>query len=216
MGCRISTKTPAKNIKISEKSKGLYEDIKKTTGKNKGGRPSKYNEELHCGLVIEVFSKGGSLAEFCVKAGVGDSTFYNWVNSKPVFHECWRVGHMMGEHRWEKEGKDNHSDPDWNMDYWKIIGARLYQVGKNNKVRLNIIESDNPYNQYKQLVKQAQTGDFTASEIKQLSETINIGVRSYETFNLEAEVEEMKKQVEMMKKNNVTRIKPVVPTKKAN
>jgi negative regulator of sigma E activity len=123
---------------------------------------------------------------------------------------------MMGEHRWEKEGKDNHSDPDWNMDYWKIIGARLYQVGKNNKVRLNIIESDNPYNQYKQLVKQAQTGDFTASEIKQLSETINIGVRSYETFNLEAEVEEMKKQVEMMKKNNVTRIKPVVPTKKAN
>lgn len=207
---------PDKNVKISKKAKDLYANVKESFKKSKGGRPSSYDEEFHCSLVIDIFSKGGTLAEFCVKTAISDNTFYNWTNKHRLFFECWRIGFMMGEEAWEKTGKDNNHDPEWNMEYWKTIGSRYYNLGKSNKIRLNVEENANPYKQYQQLLKQARIGEFTASEIKQLSETVNIGVRSYETFNLEEEVKEMKKLVELMKKNNVTSIRPVESIKKAN
>ena len=43
-----------------------------------------------------------------------------------------------------------------------------------------------------QLIRQGQEGDLSASEIKQLMESINIGVRAFETFKIQGEVDKMK------------------------
>ena len=41
-------------------------------------------------------------------------------------------------------------------------------------------------------------GDFTASELKQLMESINIGIRAYESFELQKEVNLMRNDLAKM------------------
>jgi len=68
-----------------------------------GGK--KYKEEVHCPMIVEVMNNQGTMAAFCTQAQIGDSTFYNWMNKHPVFHECYRIGCMIARNNWEEEGE---------------------------------------------------------------------------------------------------------------
>ena len=56
-----------------------------------------------------------------------------------------------------------------------------------------------PYKQYQQLVEMANSEEFNASEIKQLMESINVGIRAFESFELQAEVNKVKEDVKQMR-----------------
>ena len=64
-----------------------------------------------------------------------------------------------------------------------------------------------PWEQYQQILKQAEKGDFNASEIKQLMESINVGTRVYETFKLQVDFDTMKEDFnEMSQRHGNTKV----------
>lgn len=165
---------------------------------------TRYDEEYHCPLIIEVMNNPnkGTISAFCVEAFISDTTFYRWKARHPTFNECYRYAAMMSRENWEDEGRLGKDDESFNMDYWRIIGAARYGVGKSNRVRVEMDDQANPYEQYKQLISQASCGDFTAGELKQLMESINVGTRTYETFELQKEIDRMKEDLHKMEQNN--------------
>jgi hypothetical protein len=161
-----------------------------------------YNEEIHCLMVLNIIGTGGSVAEFCIEAGISDKTYYKWRRKHPKFEECSRLAVMYAMVLWEQEGENNADNPDFNWRYWEGIGTYRFHYGKQARIRINVDETADPYIQYQQILIQAGEGDLTASEIKQLMESINVGIRSYESFKLQQEIDNMRDDIKTMKDHN--------------
>jgi hypothetical protein len=175
-------------------TKAVYLQIKK------GKRT--YQEIVHCPMILEVMNTEGTMTAFCKKAGISDALFYKWTMLYPVFDECYQLGKMYSKHNWEEEGRLGKDDENFNMDYWRITGACRYGVGRTNRIRMEVNADSNPYEQYQQLIKQAGREEFTASEIKQLMESINVGRSVFETFKLQESIDLMQDNIARMVVNH--------------
>jgi len=186
----------------AEKAKKLYKEIK--------GRPTKYDEDIHCQMILQVMadSEKGTLSSFCVEAKISERAFYKWLHAHELFEECYSLGKMYARKNWEEEGRairDGILPPgsiSYRFEHWRMIGWSQFGIGKVSKIRLGLEPNATPNEHYKQLIKQASDGDFTASEIKQLMEAINVGLNAHQVFKLQEEINEIKKDVEIMRANS--------------
>jgi len=176
-------------------AKKLYLQLKK--------RETSYKEELHCPMIIDVMNRRGTMTAFCEEALISDGLFYKWCRQHPIFDRCYQVAKSISKANWEAEGEAGKDDENFNLEYWRITGACRYGVGRSNRIRMAVDADADPYEQYKQLVRQASGEEFTASEIKQLMESINVGRGVYETFKLQERVTEMENNVKRMELNSV-------------
>jgi len=170
---------------------------------------TKYDEEKHCAMIIRTMSNHnkGTVSSFCVEAGISENTFYNWMKNHEIFQECYGLSKMMARENWEEEGREigrevnmpgTHSHK---FEYWRMIGWSRYGVGKNSRIRLNLDTTESPNKHYEQLLKQAANGDFTAGEIKQLMEAVNVGLNAHQVFMLQEEINQLKSDLATMSEN---------------
>lgn len=189
----------------------LYERIKT--------KPTLYNEKLHCPLILKIMgdSSKGRVSAFCVEADIGETTFYDWTARHKIFAACYGLGKMMARENWEIDGNNlrNIDRPigtiDHSFEYWRMIGWSRFGVGKNSRIRLNLSAKGTPSDHYGELLKQAGEGDFTAGEIKQLMEAINVGLNAYQVFELQKQIDELKS--DLIKMNEINDVKNNYPNK---
>lgn len=180
----------------------------------KGG--TKYEEEKCCVLLLKMFNEGGSVATFCKEFGIGDSTFWEWTRRHKIFDDCHRLAVMIAHSNWEEEGNDNKDNPEFNADHWKITGSTRFNLGKSARVRLGVDYKSNPHQMFQHLMKQAAEGDFTATELKLLMESVGAGTRAFETFKLQNELDELKTDLEKMGRHNGDNIIAIEGAKKTS
>ncbi len=182
-------------------AEGIYQKLKR--------RPTLYEEEKHCPLIIRIMSDNnkGTLSAFCVEALVSDTTVWRWVAKHELFQECYLLAKMFARENWEEEGRQlrNHTNEpgviDHSFEYWRMIGWSRFGVGKNSRIRLDLNPNDNPNQHYASLLKQAASGDFTAGEIKQLMEAINVGLNTHQVIALQKEIDDLKSDLAKMVTN---------------
>lgn len=180
----------------------LYKEIK-------SGRKSLYKEEIHCPMIIEIMANRnkGTLSAFCVEVGIGESTFYDWTRDNEIFLKCYALGKMYARENWEADGREicekvtmpgtsNHE-----FEHWRMVGWSRFGVGKNSRIRLNLTPDGTPNEHYAQLLKQATEGDFTAGEIKQLMEAVNVGLNTHQVFTLQKEIDQLKFDLSVINEN---------------
>ncbi len=187
-------------------AKSLYLQFKK------GDRA--YNEEIHCPMILEVMDNEGTAVAFMRRAQISDTLFYKWLKKHKVFRDCYAYGKIISRDNWDKEGEDGKDEEFFNFDLWRMKGAMRYGIGKN-RVRMGIDPKSSPYEQYKQLVEMANSEEFNASEIKQLMESINVGIRAFETFELQGEINNLKDMVTQLglrDGNNINAIEKATET----
>lgn len=181
----------------------LYEMVK--SGKNK-----RFDEVEHCKLILKIMTdpKKGTLSAFCVEAGVGDGTFYGWLNKSELFFECYALGKMYAREVWEQDGLELREEimmpgaTNNKLEHWKMMGWSRFGISKNSRIRLDLNANDSPDKHYSQLMKQACNGDFTAGEIKQLMEAINVGLNTHQVFALQKEIDQLKSDLATMYENS--------------
>lgn len=174
-----------------------------------------YSEEIHCPMVLDVMNREGTMTAFCRKAQISDGLFYKWIKAHPLFAECYAYGKVLSKCNWEEEGEKGKDEEYFNFDYWRITGAQRYGVGKN-RVRMGVNPASTPYQQYQELVESANSEEFNASEIKQLMESINVGIRAFESFKLQEEVDKIKEDVVRMGVHSANNISAIEEATKTN
>lgn len=187
-------------------AKSLYLQFKK------GDRA--FKEDVHCPMIIEVMNNEGTAAAFMKKATISPTLFYKWLKKSRVFRDCYAYGQILSRHNWEQEGQDGKDEEFFNFDLWRLTGAMRYGIGKN-RVRFGVDPKASPYVQYQQLVELANSEEFNASEIKQLMESINVGIRAFESFELQAQVNKIQDDVNQMgvrSANNLNSIEKTTET----
>lgn len=180
----------------------LYKELKK------GGK--RYNESKHCKLILQIMTDKdrGRISSFCFEVGISDRTFYRWVEQHSLFRDCYLVGKIIAREIWELDGlevRDYVSPPGTinnQFQYWLMIGWSRFGVSKNPRIKLKLNPDDAPNLHYSQLLKQAADGDFTASEIKQLMEAVNIGLNAHQSCELQKQIDELKQDLAVMATNS--------------
>jgi hypothetical protein len=94
----------------------------------KKGRPTKYRAKKHIRLLVEVFSKGGNIGDFCKLAGVGRSTFYTWCRIDPRFHDAFDILICHAECVWWKL-PFLHSQQKINLRTWMCVMRNRFRWG---------------------------------------------------------------------------------------
>jgi hypothetical protein len=169
----------------------IYQEIKK-------GGYRKYDEEKHCPMLIRIMANAnqGTIADFCCEAFIDEATFYRWVNKYDIFAFSYGLGKVMARRAWEKAGDEllylGSEEVGCKFEVWRMRGWSRFGVGKNARIRLNLNPKSNPAEHYGQLLAQAAEGDFTAGEIKQLMEAINVGLNAHQVFELQKEIDDLK------------------------
>ena len=178
----------------------IYEQIKKG--------PAQFNPEVHCPLILKVMANEGRVSAFCMKAMCSESGFYKWVQKHEFFRECYAIGKILAREIWEIEGIElrDREMPigmiDHAYDHWKMIGWSRFGISRNSRIKINLDANGTPLDHYKQVLKQASEGDFTASEIKQLMEAVNVGLNTHQVFELQKEIDQLKSDLLLMAENS--------------
>lgn len=183
-------------------------DAKAIVAKFKQG-PVKYDADIHCEMLVNVMTNRnkGTMSGFCVEAFISEQTFWNWCRDNEVFADLYSFCKMFSRELWEEEGRDirDMTMPigtiSYAFEYWKLIGWSRFGVSKNGRIRLNLNPNDTPDKHYAQLLKQASEGDYTAAEIKQLMEAVNVGLNTHQVFALQKEIDQLKSDLATMQAN---------------
>lgn len=163
-----------------------------------------YDESIHCPMILEVMNdpRRGTVAAFCVEVGIGDTAFYSWLKKYPMFEDCYAYGKMLAKYNWEQEAKNleylESKEVGCKYELWRIKGWSQFGVGKNSRIRVDLKEGATPAEHYHDILKQASNGDFTAGEIKQLMEAINVGMNAHQAFEMQKQIDSLKLDLEKM------------------
>ena len=174
------------------------------------GVKSKYNQSIHCPLILKIMAdkNKGRISSFCKEVMISEDTFYDWVNYYEMFRECYSIGKMLAREAWELEGlaiREFTSPPgtiNHAFEHWKMMGWSRFGISKNSRIKLRLNPKDNPSQHYSQLLTQASQGEFTAAEIKQLMEAINVGLNTHQAFELQKEIDQLKLDLATMITNS--------------
>lgn len=183
----------------------IYQQIKKG--------PTHYHEELHCVMIMDCLIRTFRLSSFLKKALLSQSTFNSWLYQYPKFKESYGIGIAIARENWELQEVDCIDIKEHKA--WLDRGNRHF-IDDSLKITVNTTDCNNPWQQYQAIMEQASHGTFSASEIKQLMEAVNIGTRVFETFKLQEEVDTMKDTLKEMGSRNGNNILPISKTAKRN
>lgn len=168
-----------------------------------------YKEKIHCPMILRIMADNqkGTLSAFCVEAGIGEDLFYKWLGKHEELFACYMYGKMIARYNWEQDGLRIRSlelpigTQSHEFEYWRLVGWSRFGVAKNSRIRLSLDPTANPSEHYKQLLAQAAQGDFTAGEIKQLMEAVNVGLNAHQVFELQNQIDELKSDLTKMSEN---------------
>lgn len=169
----------------------------------------KYDENIHPSMLLRIMSdpEKSRMTAFCAEVGIGESTFYNWIKQDDLFLKCYALGKILSRENWEREGleiKDYTSAPgtiSHAFEHWRMIGWSRFGIGKTCKIKLDLNPEGKATEHYAQLIRQANNGEFTASEIKQLMEALSLGLKTQQTVEMQEEINNLKADLIKMQEN---------------
>jgi hypothetical protein len=138
---------------------------------------------------------------------ITDDTFYNWVKKHELFRYLYVFSKILARELWESEGMKLRDEDfpmgtvNYKFEHWKMIGWSRFGVSKNSRIKLNLDPNGTPLDHYKQVLIQASEGDFTAAEIKQLMEAVNVGLNTHQVFELQKQIDDLKSDLSIVTAN---------------
>lgn len=159
-----------------------------------------YVQEKHCKEAIEILGDKdrGTYADICKAFVITESEFNEWRKKYTLFNKAVEFGQVLAKVNWQNEPRehkelddDGESKP-FNFSVWKYVGKCRFGISDQAKIKVELDKTLSPVEQYGQLLDCAAMGYYSASEFKQVSEAINIGIRAHEVCNMQSELNELR------------------------
>ncbi|MGL5713045.1 MAG: hypothetical protein ACRCX2_08505 [Paraclostridium sp.] len=127
------------------------------------GRPSKYVQEQHIGLLFDVFDQGEGIMAFCAEALISQKTFFNWLKKYKEFKEAYDIVINIAGRQWEKLPREN---PDFNFPYWSTIMRNRFGFGKS---RIHLDKKAEPLEMFETIKQGLSDQEISVQDAVQLT-----------------------------------------------
>jgi hypothetical protein len=132
----------------------------------KEGKPTKYNNEKHIGLLFETFKAGEGIMAFCAEALISKQTFYDWLKAHKEFKEAYDIAINISGRKWETEPLTN---PNFNFPYWSTIMRNRFGYGKP---RVQVNKDTTPIARIEAIWSGLEEGSLSAQEATQIASIV--------------------------------------------
>lgn len=156
------------------------------------GRPSKFDAEYHCQLLIDIGRQGKTIHHFCVEADIPTITFYSWRNTKPEFKEAFDRFKSAATVYWVDECHANISNPHYNFPCFRVL-SRAANADPDAVRMRGLAKIKDPNKKYELIERTLETEGICARDLNYLATFVKQGVDIYEQTNLARDVEELKR-----------------------
>jgi hypothetical protein len=152
--------------------------------------PAKYKKE-YCELLTDLFSKGDSVCHFCVAAGIGRQTFYDWLEAHEEFAQAYTLAKEMAEMHLTDLGKAGaHGEIDgFNVTAWSILMRNKCNYTEHRKVKLDFSSCKSAQEKYAVLDEAISAGSLTPAEARSYSDYIANAIKVEENTELKRRLE---------------------------
>jgi hypothetical protein len=131
-----------------------------------------YDEKIHIQMLGDIFSKGGSQAEFRATAFINRLAFYNWLKKYPNFAFAYEVATALSEIQWEGKGMQKEVNAKW----WQTMMANRFGYSEQRKLAIPRIRGAKDFSHaYRIILDHLAEGDLTGKEAQQLGCLISAG-----------------------------------------
>lgn len=186
-----------------KKTKSTFEQLKFNFESD-----SAYRQEHHCEAAINILGDRhkGTIADICREFVITENQFNEWRRDYPLFNQAVEYGLVVAKVNWQNEPKVFANEKtelerfDFNM--WRYAGKYRFGISEQPKIKVFIDKNLSPVEQYGQLLDCAAMGYYSASEFKQVSEAVNIGIRAHETFKMQEEMDGLKETLKEIQQRN--------------
>ena len=162
----------------------------------------------YCTTIIDMFSQGKSLADFCVEVGCGRKTVYEWIDRSPTFADAYSFARecgksfrdnqaIVGMHKSNEPGATNFDS----ATYLKLTQQRWKDMEREAPEIKLFDDKQNP-DLFKAIIKLAEltaNEDITVEHSRQMTAIIATALGVKEGELLAGRVEEMSKQIKELK-----------------
>lgn len=151
-------------------------------------RKPKYDESFHISKLIELFSKGNGVAEFCADALIVRSTFHEWIKKYPNFKEAYEYAQVCSECVWNAPIFVGAM----NFQMWLIQMKNRFNYSDERKLSIPKIKGAKTFDEHhKIIIEHVAEGTITAKEAQQLSSLILAGQKIAQDDKMELLTKQM-------------------------
>ena len=148
-------------------------------------------------LFIKLCKEGKGIADFCIKADIVRSTFYEWVDTFPEFREAFHKGKNHTESILTEMGMQGvvgvHEK--FNATAWSILMRNKCSYVEHRKVAIDFTGCKTADEKMQVLNERVAQGRLTPKEAKDYADYIKASAEIHEKTELVREVEELKELV---------------------
>jgi hypothetical protein len=163
-----------------------------------GGIDTKYKKEEHIPLLIELFSEGKAVCNFCAAAEVAQSTFYDWLDKNEEFAKAYAIAKQLAFEWWMDRAAVNLMEADkekFNAKLWQVMMRNRFGFSANRAVELPLLKKcKGPAEQLQCIINYVSNGDINPQESQQLAALIMAALKVDE----HTEVKERLEKAEIM------------------
>jgi hypothetical protein len=148
-------------------------------------------------LFIQICKEGGSICDFCIKADIVRSTFYEWVGAHEEFKEAFNKGKEYTEAWLTADGIQGMRGQldGFNATAWSMLMRNKCGMTADRKIAIDFTECKNAIEKQAILDKRISEGRLTPTEIKHFSDYVAACMKAEENKDLRARLEKLEDEV---------------------
>jgi hypothetical protein len=155
------------------------------------GNTTKYDEEYHCVLIIELFEKGKDVEAFCFASEICRSTFKTWLRHHPLFAQAYEHAKEAARTFLAAAGLQGMQDPmNFNATAWSMQMRNRSDYSEKRKVAIpGLKEAKTFAAQYECIKEEVAEGNLAPDEAATLANFVSTGAGIHEKTQMANDVE---------------------------
>ncbi len=159
-------------------------------------RTSKYDSKAHIALLRRVFAEGDDISTFCAKCGISRQTWYDWRRDHLEFREAADIALEVARDWWERKGKDNLENPQFNQNVWGRIMLNRFSMSFTRAIAVKgLVDAKSHKEKFDCVSREVEAGNVTPDEAVKLGNFVSIGAKVQESDELISRVAALEDKV---------------------
>ena len=162
----------------------------------RSGVKTKYNADIHIGMLLDKFSVGEDISSFCADAEINKATFHRWVEEFKEFALAYDDAKDLAQTWLEQIGRNGLHNRDFNAAHWSVIMRNRCGYTATRKIKINGFDKAKTHNERVGIIHKGMAeGLYASDEIKALTGVISDGAKIDEITAQAADIEMIKETI---------------------
>lgn len=153
--------------------------------------PSTYDKEKHPQLLIELFTDGKDVADFCAELNLGKTTFFTWLKVHPELADAYEIAKMKAEKWLSEKGRIGMGADHFQFNVWSLLMRNRCKATEHRTVPIDFSKCKSSDDKVKILEKELADGNLTPMEAKCFADVIKLGAEVHEKTEIVKQVDEL-------------------------